>query len=62
MNGQFCSQHFLIVDLKAVKFFTSFNYAGTLSQITGPKNDRLSIPLYTVLTGGTGKCDLWRSF
>ena len=30
------------------------------SQILGPKNDGLSVPLYTLLKGETEKCDVWR--
>ena len=45
---QFCGYYFLISDLKALKVFTSFNSAGTISQILGPKSDRLSYSLYTL--------------
>ena len=45
---QFCGYYFLISDLKALKVFTSFNSVGTISQILGPKNDRLSYSLYTL--------------
>ena len=56
LHGQFCGHQFLIPDLKALKVFTSFNSVGTISQTLGPKNDRLSVPIYTLLTGGIGKC------
>ena len=62
LHGQFCGHYFLIPDLKTLKVFTSFNSAGTISQILGPKNDRLSVPLYTPLMGGTEKCEVWRSW
>ena len=62
LHGQFCGHQFLIPDLKALKVFTSFNSAGTISQTLGPKNDRLSVPLYTLLTGGIEKCKVWRSW
>ena len=42
LHGQFCGHQFLIPDLKAFKVFTSFNSVSTISQILGPKNDRLS--------------------
>ena len=57
---QFCGYYFLISDLKALKVFTSFNSVGTISQILGPKNDRLSYSLYTLLPDGTESCDVWR--
>ena len=62
LHGQFCGHQFLIPDLKALKVFTSFNSVGTISQTLGPKNDRLSVPLYTLLTGGIEKCKVWRSW
>ena len=62
LHGQFCGHHFLIPDLKALKVFTSFNSVGTISQILGPNNDKLSVPLYTLLTGGTEKCEVWLSW
>ena len=62
LHGQFCGHHLLIPDLKALKVFTFFNSVGTISQILGPKNDRLSVPLYALLTGGTEKCEVWRSW
>ena len=58
LHGQLCGHHFLIPDLKAINVFTSFNSIGTISQILGPKKDRLSVPLYTLLTGGTEKCEV----
>ena len=62
LHEQFCGHRFLIPDLKALKVFTSFNSVGTISQILGPENDRLSIPLYALLTGGTEKCEVWFSW
>ena len=62
LYGQFCGHQFLIPDLKALKVFTSFNSVGTISQILGPKNDTFSVPLYTLLTGGIEKCEVWRSW
>ena len=62
LHGQFCGHQFLIPYLKAFKDFTFFNSVGTISQILGPKNDRLSVPLYTLLTGGIEKCEVWRSW
>ena len=41
LHGQFCGKQFLIPDLKTLKVFISFNSVGTISQIVGPKNDRL---------------------
>ena len=55
LHGQLCGHQFLILDLKAFKVFTSFNSFGTISQILGPENGRLSVPLYTFLTGGIEK-------
>ena len=62
LHGQVCGHHFLIPDLKALKVSTSFNSIDTISQILGPKNDRLSVLLYTLLTGGNEKCEVWRSW
>ena len=62
LHGQFCGHQFLIPDLKAFKVFTSFNSVSTISQILGPKNDRLSVPLYTLLTGGIEKCKVRHSW
>ena len=62
LHGQFCGHQFLIPDLKPLKDFTFFNSVGTIPQIIGPKNDRLSVPLYTLVTGGTEKCEVWRSW
>ena len=56
LHGQSCGHHFLIADLKALHFFTSFNSVGTMFQILGPKDDRVSVLLYEFLTGGTEKC------
>ena len=61
LHGQFCGHQFLIPDLKVFKIITYFNSVSTISQILGPKNDRLSVPLYTLLTGGIEKCEVWRS-
>ena len=47
---------FLILDLKALKLFPSFNSVDTICQILGPENDRLSVTLYTLATGGIEKC------
>ena len=41
-HGQFCGHLFLIPELKTFKVFTSFNSVSIISQILGPKNDRLS--------------------
>ena len=51
LHGQFFVDQFLVPDLKALKLFTSFNSAGTISQILGPKNDRLhaSVLTYTYI-------------
>ena len=62
LHGQFCGHQFLIPYLKAFKDFTFFNSVGTISQILGPKNDRLSVPLYTLLTGGIEKSEVLRSW
>ena len=62
LHGQFCGHQFLIPDLKPLKDFTFFNSVGTILQIIGPKNDRLSVPLYTLVTGGIEKCEVWRSW
>ena len=62
LHRQFCGHRFLIPDLKVLKVFTSFNSVGTTSQILRPKNDRLSVPLHTLLTGGIEKCKVWRSW
>ena len=62
LHEQFYGHRFLIPDLKALNVFTSFNSVGTISQILGPENDRLSVPLYTLLTGGTEKCEVWFSW
>ena len=62
LQGQFCGHQFLIPDLKAFKVFTSFNSVSTISQFLGPKNDRLSVPLYTLLIGGIEKCEVWCSW
>ena len=62
LHGQFCGHHFLIPDLEALNDFPSFNSVGTISQIFGPKNDRLAVRLYTLLTSGTEKCEVWRSW
>ena len=61
LHGQFCGHQFLIPDLKAFEDFTFCNSVGTISQILGPKNDRLSVPSYTILTGGIEKYKVWRS-
>ena len=50
IHGQFYGHHFLIPDLKALKVFTSFNSVAIISQILRPKNDRLSVHLYTLYT------------
>ena len=62
LHGQFCGHQFLIPDLKAFKVFTSFNSVSTISQFLGHKNDTLAFPLYTFLTGGIEKCEVWRSW
>ena len=62
LHGQLCGHQFLILDLKAFKVFTSFNSVGIITQILGPKNDRLSVPLYALLIGGIEKCEVWRSW
>ena len=62
LHGQLCGHQFLILDLKAFKVFTSFNSVGIIPQILGPRNDRLSVPLYALLTGGIEKCEVWRSW
>ena len=62
LHEQFCGHHFLIPDLKTLNVFTSFNSVGTKSQILEPKNDRFSVPLYTLLTGGTKKYEEWHSW
>ena len=62
LHGQFWGHQFLILDLKAFKNFTFFNSVGKISQILGFQNDRLSVPLYTLLTGGIEKCKVWRSW
>ena len=62
LHGQFCDHHILISDLKALKFFTSFNTVGPISQISEPNNDKLSVPLHTLLTGRTEKCEVGRSW
>ena len=59
-HGQFCGHHFLIPDLKGLKVFTSFKSVKTISQTLGSKNDRISALLYTLLTGETNKCEVWR--
>ena len=61
LHGQFCGHHFLITDLKALKVFTFFNNVVIIFQILGPKSDRLSVPLYTLLKGGTEKSEVWHS-
>ena len=60
LHRQFYGHQFLIPDLKLLKDFTFFNSVGTIPQIIGPKYDRLSVPLYTLLTGGIEKCEVWR--
>ena len=40
--------------------FSFFSSLLAKSQILGPKNDGLSVPLYTLLKGETEKCDVWR--
>ena len=55
LHGQFCGHQFIIPDLKALKDLTFFNSVGTISQILGTKNDRLSVSLYALLTGGIEK-------
>ena len=62
LHEQFCGHHFLIPGLKTLKVFTSFNSVSTKSQILGPKNDRFSVPLYTLLTGGTKMYEEWHSW
>ena len=62
LHGQFRGHQFLIPDLKALKVFTFFTSAGTISQIIVPKHDRLSVPLFTLLTGGIEKSEVWRSW
>ena len=53
LHGKICGLQFLIPDLQALKVFTPFNSVNTISEMLGSKNDRLSVPLYTLLTGGT---------
>ena len=62
LHGQRIGGQFLIPDLKAFKVFVSFNSVGTIFQTLGPKNDRLLDPLYTLLKGGIGKCEVWHSW
>ena len=62
LRGQFRGHRFLIPDLKALKVFTFFFSVGTISQIVGPKHDRLSVPLFTLLTGAIEKSEVWRSW
>ena len=62
LRGQFRGHRFLIPDLKALKVFTFFFSVGTISQIVGPKNGRLLVPRYALLTGGIEKCELWHSW
>ena len=62
LHGKFCGHQLLIPDLKALKNVTSFNSVGTIFQTLGPKNDRLSVPLYTLLTDRIEKCKMCRSW
>ena len=62
LHRQFCGHQFLIPDLKAFNVFTSFNFVGTISKILGPKTDTISVPLYTLLTGGIETCEVWRGW
>lgn len=49
LHGQFYGHYFLNSDLQALKVVTSFNLTGTMSHVLRPKNDSLSVPLYTLL-------------
>ena len=63
LHGKICGLQFLIPDLQALKVFSSFNSVelfhlffqtfNTISEMLRSKNDRLSVPIYTLLTGET---------
>ena len=55
------------LSLKQINFFferwePDFNLSFAITQSLGPKKDRLSVPLYMLLTGGPEKDDAWQSF
>ena len=50
LQGQFTSLHFFKATLKLFKLGKSLEVSGNISQIFGPKNDNLSVPLQTDLT------------
>ena len=55
------------LSLKQINFFferweSDFNLSFAITQSLGPKKDRLSVPLYMLLTGGPEKDDAWQSF
>ena len=51
-NGQFSGFHFFVCILKFSMLFTFFSLSGKMFPILGPRNEILSDPWYTVLTGG----------
>ena len=51
-RGQFSGFHFFVCILKVSMLFTFFSLSGKMFQILGPRNEILSDPWYTVLTGG----------
>ena len=58
MQGQFTGLHFFKATLKLFKLGKSLEVSGNISQIFGPKNDKLSVPSQTDLTRGVEKREL----
>ena len=55
LHGQFCGHQSFIPDLKPLK-------VGTIPQILESKNDRLPVPLYTLLIRRIENCEVWRNW
>ena len=52
LQGQFTGLHFFKATLKLFKLGKSLEVSGHISQSFGPKNDKISVPLWTDLTSG----------
>lgn len=55
LDEKICGWYFLIPYFEQLKVIISFNLGGRISQILASKNDRLSVPLYTLLSRKTKK-------
>ena len=60
LHGQFSGFHSLIPFLKATALVNSFNSNGTISNISGPKSEMLSLQWKTDLMFGIAKSELIR--